>query len=196
MTFAGPGPIGPGIGCRVEREMTASAQGSAMRLLNPWRVIGWGAAAVLLALPAVLRFPWPAFAFVALGVMLAVIGGLIELAAARARTPAHAGAAALALLSMFAFQWVGRVGADEHLENLVYVVVALVALGGAFGARFRAEGLAGAMFFTAGFQLAVALGAYAAGWTMNDARGPEAQLLFNAALALPWLASGVLFRAK
>jgi hypothetical protein len=176
--------------------MTAKVQGGAMRLLNPWRVIGWGAALALLALPAVLRFPWQPFAFVALGAMLAVIGGMIELAVARARTPAHAAAAAVALLSVFAFQWAGRVGADEHIENLIYVVVALVAVGGAFGARFRPAGLAWAMFFTAGLQLVVALGAWAAGWTMNDARGPQGQLLFNLCAALPWLLAGGLFRAK
>ena len=177
--------------------MTASMQDGGTKLLNPWRVAGWGAALALLALPALLGWPWPSAAFAVLAAMLAVLGGGIELMARKAHAPAHAGAAAIALLSMFAFQWMGRVGsADGPIENLVYVVVALVALGGAFGARFRAEGMAWAMFFTAGFQLTVALGAYAAGWAMNDARGPEAQLLFNAALVLPWLASALLFRAN
>ena len=34
------------------------------------------------------------------------------------------------------------------------------------------------------------------GWVFNDARGPVAQLAFNAGLALPWLLAGALFRAK
>jgi hypothetical protein len=176
--------------------MTATAH-SPSPLLNPWRWLGWGAAAALLALPAILGWPWPATAFVALAIMLALVGGAIELAARKARTPAHAAAAAIAVLAGFAMQWIGRVGASEgYLENFAYVVVALVAFAGAVGARFRAPGLAWAMAFAAAFQLAVALGGYAAGWVFNDARGPLAQLAFNAALALPWLLAAALFRAE
>jgi hypothetical protein len=176
--------------------MTATAHIPAS-LRNPWRLLGWSTAATLLALPAMLGWPWPATAFVALGIMLAVVGGTIELAARRARTPAHAAAAAIAVLTGFAMQWIGRVGASEgYLENLAYVVVALVAFAGAVGARFRAPGLAWAMGFTAALQLAVTIGGFAAGWTFNDARGPVAQLAFNAALALPWLLAAALFRAQ
>lgn len=176
--------------------MTATARTPAP-LLTPWRLLGWGAAAVLLALPAILGWPWPAFAFVAFGIMLALVGGTIELAVRKARTPAHAVAAAIAVLAGFAMQWIGRVGASEgYLENFAYVVVALVALAGAVGARFRAPGLAWAMAFAGALQLAIAVGGFAVGWVFNDARGPLAQLAFNAALALPWLLAGALFRAK
>lgn len=176
--------------------MTVTAQPAA-HLLKPWRLLGWGGAAALVALPAILGWPWPAFAFVAFGIMLAIAGGLIELAVRKARTPAHAVAAAIAVLAAFAMQWMGRVGASEgYLENFAYVVVALVAFAGAVGARFRPPGLAWAMFFAAAFQLAVAIGGFAVGWVFNDARGPVAQLVFNAGLALPWLLAGVLFRAK
>jgi hypothetical protein len=177
--------------------MTASVQTGGLRLLNPWRIVGWGGAAALLAVPAVLGWPWPAFAFVAFGALFALVGGGIELAARKARTPAHAAAAAIALVTGFVLQWIGRVGAsDGHLENFVYVVVALIALAGAVGARFRAEGLAWAMFLAAGFQLLVAVGAYAAGWVFTDARGPLAELVFNVGLALPWLLAGALFRSR
>ena len=166
-------------------------------LLTPWRLLGWGGAAALLALPALLGWPWPASAFVALGIMLAVVGGLIEFAVRKARTPAHAVAATIAVLAAFAMQWIGRVGASEgYLENFAYVVVALVAFAGAVGARFRAPGLAWAMAFAAAFQLAIAVGGYSVGWVFNDARGPVAQLLFNLALALPWLLSAALFRVR
>lgn len=101
------------------------------------------------------------------------------------------------MLAAFAMQWIGRVGASEgYLENFAYVVVALVAFAGAVGARFRPSGLAWAMAFAAAFQLAVAVGGYAAGWTFNDARGPLAQLAFNGALALPWLLAAALFRVN
>ena len=176
--------------------MTATVQGNEYRLFTPWRVLGWGGAVALLAVPAVLGWPWPPFAFVAFGVMVAIVGGMIELAVRKARTPAHAIAAAIALVTGFVLQWMGRVGASEHIENMIYVVVVLIALGGAFGARFRAEGLVWAMFFTAGFQLAIALGGFAVGWVFNDDRGPVAQLIFNAGLALPWVLAGILFRAK
>jgi hypothetical protein len=176
--------------------MTATAHTPAP-LRSPWRLLGWGTAAALLALPAILGWPWPPFAFVAFAIMLAIAGGLIELAARKARTPAHSAGAAIAVLAGFAMQWIGRVGASEgYLENFAYVVVALVAFAGAVGARFRAPGLAWAMAFAAALQLAVAIGGFAAGWVFNDARGPLAQLAFNAALALPWLLAGALFRAK
>ena len=164
-------------------------------LLNPWRLLGWGSAMALLTVPAVLGWPWPATAFVAFGIMFAIVGGLIELAFRKARTPAHAVAATIAVLTAFALQWIGRVGASEgYLENFAYVVVGLVAFAGAVGARFRAPGLAWAMAFAAAFQLAIALGGFAVGWVFNDARGPVAQLLFNLALALPWLLAAALFR--
>jgi hypothetical protein len=176
--------------------MTATARTPAP-LRNPWRLLGWTTAAALLALPAILGWPWPTFAFVAFAIMLAIVGGAIELAVRKARTPAHAAAAAIAVLAAFAMQWIGRGGASEgYLENFAYVVVALVAFAGAVGARFRPPGLAWAMAFAGAFQLAIAVGGYAAGWTFNDARGPLAQLAFNVALALPWLLAAALFRAK
>jgi hypothetical protein len=175
--------------------MTTAAQTRAP-LLNRWRLLGWGGAAALLTVPGILGWSWPASAFVAFGIMFAIVGGLIEFAARKARAPAHAVAAAIAVLTAFAMQWIGRVGASEgYLENFAYVVTGLVAFAGAVGARFRTPGLAWAMFFTATFQLAVALGGFAAGWVFNDARGPVAQLVFNVGLALPWLLAGALFRA-
>jgi hypothetical protein len=176
--------------------MTTTAPNHAP-LFNPWRLLGWGGAAALLTVPAILGWPWPASAFLAFGIMLAVVGGMIELAIRKARHPAHAVAATIAVLAAFAMQWIGRVGAsDGHLENFAYVVTGLVAFAGAVGARFRAPGLAWAMAFAAAFQLAVAIGGFTAGWVFNDARGPVAQLAFNLGLALPWLVAALLFRAK
>lgn len=178
--------------------MTATAQPNPSRLLTPWRLVGWGGALALLAVPTLARWPWGLTGTLIVGIMFAVVGGIIELAVAKARTPAHGAAAAIALLTGFALQWIGRVGAADtgHLENFIYVVVALMALAGAVGARFRAEGLAWAMFLAGGFQLLVALAAYAAGWVFTEARGPVAELGFNLGLALPWLLAGGLFRAK
>lgn len=176
--------------------MTTAAQPHP-NLFQPWRLLGWGGAAALLTVPAILGWPWPATAFIAFGIMLVVVGGLIELAVRKARTPAHAIAATIAVLAAFAMQWIGRVGAaDGHLENFAYVVTGLVAFAGAVGARFRAPGLAWAMAFAAAFQLAIALGGFTAGWVFNDARGPVAQLVFNLALALPWLLAAALFRTR
>ena len=175
--------------------MTAGVQPGAPRFINPWRVVGWGGAAALLAVPTLAGWPWGLSGTLAAAAMFALVGGAIELAVRKARTPAHGAAAAVALLTGFLLQWIGRVGAsDGQLENFVYVVVALVALAGAVGAEARPEGLAWAMYFAAGFELLVALGAFAAGWVFTDARGPVAQLAFNLGLALPWLLAGMLFR--
>src|SRR4051794_3824337 len=117
--------------------MTATVQTPTPRLLNPWRVLGWGTALVLLSVPTLAGWPWGVTGTLAAAAMFALVGGMIELAVAKARTPAHGAAAAIALLTGFALQWIGRVGAsDGRLENFVYVVVALMALAGAAGARF------------------------------------------------------------
>jgi hypothetical protein len=174
--------------------MTASSGSHGARFVNPWRAIGWASAMALLAVPAIFGWPWTALQFVAFGMIFAILGGAIELAVHQAGSAARGGAAAIAVLTAFVLLWVGRIGSEDgHLENLIYLVEIAIAFAGAVGARFRAEGLALAMFLTAFFQLLVTL-AIASGWGAQPAPSAFGSLVFNAGVVGSWALAGLLFR--
>lgn len=101
---------------------------------------------------------------------------------------AHAGAAAIAIVSCLVLLWIGIVG--DGARQIYFVEIA-IALAGAIVAWFRPEALARAMFVTAGFQLLVTCVAGIDHWA------PEAggRLWLNGLLAAPWLLAGWLFRS-
>lgn len=163
-------------------------------LLRPWI---WGAAAVLLLLPAfAMRFfpgagvDWDGMDFVVMGAMLAVACGLYELGTRMSGNLLYRAAFGLAVLAGFLLVWVnlavGMLGDGNNPANLMFAVVLLVAVVGALAARFRARGLAAAMA-AAGLVhlLAVAL-ALPMGFRSNE-------LLLAACFSLPWFASALLF---
>jgi hypothetical protein len=167
-----------------------------------WRLIGWGAAATLLALPALAmrvtdEMNWDAFDFVVWGTMLLVAGGLVELAA-RARNLRYTLAASVAVLATFLLVWVnlavGIVGSENHDANLMFAAVPTVAVGGAFLARFAATGMARAMIAAALTHLLVSAVAVAAGWGAEGPIWPRDVIGAAAMFATLWLASAGLFR--
>jgi hypothetical protein len=161
---------------------------------NRWRMVGWGLAAALLALPAVaMRFTsevvWTASDFVVMGVLFALVGGGLELVVRLSTNWASRAGAAVAILTAFLTIWVnlavGMIGSEDNPYNLVFLGVLAFALLGAMVARFRPAGTARAMALTATAQLvAAALGLSA------DVRGA----IFSAVFALLWLFSAGLFR--
>ncbi len=161
---------------------------------NPWRVAGWGLAAALLATPAIAGWPWEFRGFVLVGVVLTVIGVTMELGLRHARDLTHKAGFTIAVATWFFLLWSGFIGAaDDYDANLFYLVEIAIALSGAVGAKFRPDGMARAMVFTALFQLAVAAGSYRAGWQFAGEREPLAQLILNSGLIVPWALAGVLF---
>jgi hypothetical protein len=164
------------------------------RRRNRWSAMIWGGAAALLALPLVAmqltrEVVWTASDFVVMGAMLAIACGAYELAARSSAGLAWRAGAAVAILAGFLTFWVnlavGMIGDEGNPFNLVFAGVILLALAGAFLARFRPEGMARAMLAAAVAQvLAAALGLAA------DPRGA----LFAAAFGLLWLLSAALFR--
>ena len=83
---------------------------------NRWRVIGWGAAAIMLLLPLIaMQFTdevdWDLSDFIIFGAMLAAAGGTFELATRVTSNKTHRAAVVLALAAAFILIWVnGAVG--------------------------------------------------------------------------------------
>ena len=124
----------------------------------PWRTLGWGGAIALLAIPFVaMRFTtevdWSPADFIVMGVMLAIVGGLIELAVRASPNSSYRGAAALAVLGGFLLTWanlaVGIVGSEDNPANQLFFVALLMGIAGSFVARGKSDGMARAMLVTA-----------------------------------------------
>ncbi len=144
--------------------MTNTANERTHALLNPWRLVGWGTIAGLIALPAIaMRFTsevdWETEDFVFAIVMLGGVGLAFEMAVRASGSWAYRGGAAVALgaglLMLWANAAVGIVGNEDQLINLWFNLIPLLALFGAIGARFSAPGMAVAMAATAAAQFMV-----------------------------------------
>lgn len=159
-----------------------------------WRVIMWGAAAFLLALPAVaMQFTgevaWDGRDFMMMGLLLTTACGICELAARASPNGAYRIAAGIAVGTAFLTVWanlaVGMIGTEGNPYNLVFAGVIGVALLGAILIRFEASGMMRAMILAAVVQAA----AGAVGLTA-DSRGA----LFSMAFSGLWLLSALMFR--
>jgi hypothetical protein len=164
------------------------------KLFNPWRILGWGVIATLIALPAVAmhftsEVAWQTEDFVFAFVMLGGVGLAFELAVRASGSRAYRGGTAVALgaglLTLWANAAVGIVGNEDRLINLWFDLVPLLALFAAIGSRFRAPGMAVAMTAAAAAQLAVGLIVQLAG---------HFAWVFTVVLTGAWLFSAWLFR--
>lgn len=168
--------------------MTALSQGDGGRRGFPWRIVGWGGAAALLSLPAILNFPWDETDFIVMGVLMGGVGLAIEGLVRVSRNTAYRLGAVVALLTVFLTIWanlaVGMINSEDHAYNLVFAgVIGMAVLGGA-ATLFRPAGMARA---TAAAAVAQAL-ASLVGMTM-DLRGGIFSLFF----AGFWLLAAALF---
>jgi hypothetical protein len=170
-----------------------------MRTTRPrlfrWRWAMWGGAAALLMLPAVaMQFTdevrWNAASFLVIGALLAIGCGLVELGVRLGDHWAYRLGFAAAAFSGFTTIWVnlavGMIGSEDNDENLLFVGVLFVAACGALLARFRAAGMARAMFVTAAAMAATVV--YAA---LTGHARPAVLMLF---WVVAWASAGVLFR--
>ena len=155
----------------------------------PWRLIGWGGAAVLLSLPWFLDFPWTASDFIVMGVMFAMTGATIELAIRSSTDWAHRIGSLVAILTGFLTVWVnlavGMIGPEDNPYNLWFGGVLAIAIAGSLFARGNASALAGTMALAAAAQAGASTFGLAA-----DMRGG----IFSLAFAGLWLLSAGLFR--
>lgn len=166
----------------------------ARSLLNPWRILGWGTIAGLVALPAIaMQFTsevnWTGEDFLFAIVMLGGVGLAFEMAVRASGSWAYRSGAAVALGAGLVMLWingaVGIVGNEGRLINLWFDLIPLLALFGAIGARFRARGMAAAMTATAAAQMMVGLIIHLQG---------EIAWVFVLVWTAGWLLSAWLFR--
>jgi hypothetical protein len=158
-----------------------------------WRIAFWGAAALLLLLPAVAmqvtdEVKWTAADFVFAGALIGGIGLAFELAVRMTPDPFYRAGVAGALAASFLIMWangaVGMIGDEGNSFNLLFYGVIALALAGAVAARFRAAGMARAMALAAAAHALVAvIGLF------TDLRGG----MVSTAFAGLWLLSAWLF---
>lgn len=137
---------------------------SGVQRTGRWRLLGWSAAVLLLLVPLVAmqitdEVNWTASDFLVFALMLAAVGGGVELAARMTSNRAYRAGAALALLAAFLVLWangaVGIIGNGNDPANLLFLGVLAVATIGALLSRGRPRGMMQAMAVTAVAQLLV-----------------------------------------
>lgn len=174
--------------------MTDSTQQAHGRPGRAWRNAMWLGAAALLALPAVaMRYTaevdWDGRDFILMGVLLAILCGIVEVGARLSDNVAYRFGTALAALTGFLTIWVnlavGMIG-DDNPQNLVFAGVLAIAVVGASVSAFRARGLARTMVATAIAQLACA--------TFALLVGTPREAFLISLFALPWLLAAGLYR--
>jgi hypothetical protein len=139
--------------------MTEFVQGNGRAAGMPWRLIGWGGAVALLALPFVAMqldaegVDWSTGDFVAMGLMVGTVGALLELAVRMSSNRFYRGGSGLALLGAFLVIWVnlavGIVGSEHNPNNQLFFIALLMGIAGVIGGRARPDGMARAMITTA-----------------------------------------------
>ena len=169
---------------------------------NLWRIAGWGAVVLVLLAPLVaMQFTdevnWTTGDFVFAAVVLGTVGGLLELTVRKTGDAAYRAAVGVALAGGVLLVWlsgaVGIIGSEDNPANLMYGGVLAIGTVGALIARFRARGMARAMYATALATVAVAVIAYAAGMSTPGDWLRELVLLNGFFVAL-FAGSAVLFR--
>jgi hypothetical protein len=134
---------------------------------------------------------WDSADFILVGVMLAAVCGVWELAMRKSRSWAYSAAAIVAVgtaFLLFAVNGaVGFIGDEDNPVNLLFFGVLTLGLGGAIIVRFAPGGMARTMAVTAGAQVAAAALAVL---LFPDVRG----FMVGTALFVPlWLLSAWLF---
>ena len=169
---------------------------------TPWRIAGWGAAALVLLLPLVaMQFTsevkWDLADFVVMGALLGSAGGALELAVRRSGSLAYRAAAGVAIMASFLLVWVnlavGFLGSEDNPANLMFLGVIALAVIGSLIARFQPAGMARALFATAAAQGLVGAVALAAGLGSPGAGGLYEVVIGTSVFAAMWLISAWLF---
>jgi hypothetical protein len=159
------------------------------RFLTPWRLAGWGLIVVLLALPAILRFPWTGSDFVVAAILFGTVGGGIELLARLSGNAFVRLGGIVVAVTCFLTIWVnlavGMIG-DDNAYNLLFLGVLAVAIGGALLVRYRPSGMVKVTLAAGALQVALGLGGYG-----MDPRGA----VLSAGFGLFWLIAAALFAA-
>lgn len=140
---------------------------------------------------------WDLFDFLIFGTMLAAVAIVVLLARRWSRDRAYRVAATVAAVAGFLLVWVngavGIIGSEANDANLLFFGVLAVAAVGALIARFRAAGMAIALYATACAQVLVAAVAITMRLGESDPVWPRDILVLTAVFAAFWIVSGWLF---
>ena len=167
-------------------------------LLNPWRAIGWGGAAVILLIPLIARFPWTPSDYIFAGLVFGIVGGTFELAVRRSGNIWYRSGAAVALGTAFLLVWIngaaGIIGNEDNPANLLFLGVIAMALAGAIAARFEPAGMARAMTVAGVAQAGTALVTLRYGLGANEPPAFPGVWMLILGFAAAWLFAAALFR--
>lgn len=181
---------------RLDTTMTTNTAGGPRGL--PWRLIGWGAVALILLLPLVMGAPWTLFDYIVAGALLGGAGLVLELVVRASGSLAYRAGAGLAVAAAFLLVWVngavGFLGNEDNPANLIFAGVIAVAVLGSVISGFKARGMALAMFAAAAAQVAVGVIAWTQGWTSPGSAGLYEVVMGTCVFGALWLVSGGLFR--
>ena len=168
----------------------------------PWRIVCWGGAATLLALPAAaMRFTrevvWTASDFAVMGAMLLLAGLALEGLVRASRSWPYRLGAGIAVLAGFGLVWVnlavGFLGDEGNPANLMFLLVLAVAVGGAVLSHARAAGMSKTMLAVAAVQVLVAGIGYAAGRASSGSAGVYEVVMGSTLFGGLWLLAAALF---
>ena len=169
---------------------------------NLWRMLIWGGAAVLFALPWLAmqltsEVVWTASDFVVWAAMLLVASTVADVALRKATNFVTLVAGLIAVAAGFFTVWanlaVGIIGNENDPHNLAFMAVPVVALVGGIVARLKPERMTVAMLAAAVLQVTAALFAISDGRVDQGSRTAEIVL---AAVIMPglWLLSAGLYK--
>ncbi len=140
---------------------------------------------------------WDLLDILTFGTMVTVVLAIVLMARRRSRNRAYRSAAFIAVLGAFFVAWVngavGIIGNEENEANLLFFGVLAVAALGSCIARFRARGMALALYATALAQVSVAAFAIATDLGATGPIWPRDILVLTAIFSVFWLLSGWLF---
>lgn len=163
----------------------------------PWRIACWGALAVLLSLPAILKFPWTPSDFIFAGIILGGAGLVVEIIVWASSSLSYRLGGLIALLACVGLVWVnGAVGFlanEDNPANLMFLGVIVIAVVGTVVVRFKARGLSRVIGLAAIAQVIVGIIGYAAGWASPGIAGLQEVAVGTTLFGSMWLISAALF---
>ena len=168
-----------------------------------WRVIGWGLAAVLLALPFFAmqvtdEVNWTLGDFIFAGIMFGTVGLILELAVRKTRDWTYRLAVAAAVAAGFLTIWangaVGIIGNEAEDHNVFFNLVPLLALLGSIAVLARPAPMSRLMLAAAVMQAAIAPIVFLTGDFAREGIWLRELVLASGFLPAFWLASAALFR--
>lgn len=184
------------VGCIRENAAVSVVQGKGV--FRTARVTAFVLSLPLLAMLFTDEVDWGLADFVVASVMLLGAGFTYELIAKRSWSTSYRAAVGVAVAAALLLAWVslaiGIIGSATYPANLMYIGVITVGVIGALLARFQPNGMAVALFATAGAQVTVGVVALVGGLGASGPIWPRDVLVATVFFSGLWIGSSLLFR--